>query len=101
MQGVANQLYFGNLSFTVTEDAMRRALDRLNLTPVTVKIPINRETGKPRGFAFVTFANEVDARAALELNGVSWMGRDMKVARAQENAARPQRAMFAPEGSAA
>ena len=102
-QAVANQIYFGNLSFAVTEDGMRRALDRLNLTPVEVKIPINRDTGKPRGFAFVTFANEVDARAALELNGVSWMGRDMRVARAEENATRHERAprLFSPEGSAA
>ena len=52
------------------------------------KIILDRETGRSRGFAFVTFASDADANEALALDGQNLSGRDMRVSVATE---RPRR----------
>ncbi|MFM7471555.1 MAG: RNA recognition motif domain-containing protein, partial [Nodosilinea sp.] len=48
-----------------------------------VSLPINRETGKPRGFAFVDMAGEGQEDNVIKaLDGAEWMGREMKVNKA-------------------
>jgi RNA recognition motif-containing protein len=76
-------LYIGNLSYQVTDQDIREVLSeygqirRLNL-------PIDRETGRMRGFAFVEMADDGQEDAAIEdLNGAEWMGRSLKVNRAK------------------
>ena len=46
---------------------------------VEVSIPVDRETRKPRGFAFVKFGSEDEAQKALSLDGQSVDGRNIKV----------------------
>lgn len=60
---------------------------------VELRIPTDRETGKPRGFAFVTFGNAEEAGAAIEhFDGRELGGRALRVNRAEERRSRPQRA---------
>ncbi len=73
------KLYVGNLSFNTTEDGIRQAFGAHgDITDVYVAM--DRETGRPRGFAFVTFSKGEEAQAAIEaLNGVDLDGRSLKV----------------------
>ena len=44
-----------------------------------VSVPLDRESGRPRGFAFVEMATEAEEAAAIEaLDGAEWMGRPMR-----------------------
>ncbi|MFP5248212.1 MAG: RNA recognition motif domain-containing protein [Acidobacteriota bacterium] len=85
-----SKLYVGNLSFNTTEDALRDAFGRFgNVTDVYVAS--DRMTGRPRGFAFVTFASEAESKAAVDgLNGTDLDGRALTV-----NEARPKEEMGA------
>ena len=87
---MGTRLYVGNLNFTTTEDALRTAFSASGRSVREVAIPNDRETGRPRGFAFVTMGSEADAKAAITaLNGKDLDGRTIKVNEAQE---RPPRA---------
>ena len=68
-----------NLSFNTTEDAIRQAFGAHgDITDIYVAM--DRETGRPRGFAFVTFSKAEEAQAAIEaLNGSDLDGRSLKV----------------------
>jgi cold-inducible RNA-binding protein len=74
-----SKLYIGNLSFNTTEDAIRQAFGAHgDITDIYVAM--DRETGRPRGFAFVTFSKAEEAQAAIEaLNGSDLDGRSLKV----------------------
>jgi RNA recognition motif-containing protein len=73
-----NKLFIGNLSFKLSEDDIRELFQKFgNITEVA--IPINRETRKPRGFAFVTFDGEDSAKQALALDGQEVDGRKIRV----------------------
>lgn len=82
-----SKLYVGNLSFTTTEDALRTAFSpHGNITDIY--IANDRETGRPRGFAFVTFETEEASKLAAEkMNGTDLDGRALTV-----NEARPKEA---------
>lgn len=78
-------LYIGNLSRTVTEEALKHAFEQFG-TVTSVKIIIDRMTGEPRGFAFVDMPNDDEANAAMEqLNNQEFDGQRIRV-----NEARPQ-----------
>ncbi|WP_413168427.1 RNA recognition motif domain-containing protein [Capilliphycus salinus ALCB114379] len=80
-------VYVGNLSYQVTEEDLRSVFAEYG-TVKQVSIPTDRETGRPRGFAFVEMGAETEEDAAIEqLDGAEWMGRDLKVnkARPREN----------------
>ena len=83
-----SKLYVGNLSFQTTEDGLRSAFGRFgNLTDVY--LATDRDTGRPRGFAFVTFATAEESKQAAEsLNGTDLDGRQLTV-----NEARPKEEM--------
>lgn len=73
------RLYVGNLSWTATEDDLRERFGNYGLL-TSVRLITDRETGKSKGFAFVEFEDEADARRAKEEeHGESWMGRSLKV----------------------
>lgn len=81
---MGNKLYVGNLSYTTTEDALRAAFAQNGRTVKEVAIPSDRETGRPRGFAFVTMGSDADAKAAIAaLDGKDLDGRTIKVNEAQ------------------
>ncbi len=76
-------VYVGNLSYEVTEEALREVFTEYG-TVKRVQVPMDRETGRPRGFAFVEMSTEAEESAAIEaLDGAEWMGRDMKVNKAK------------------
>ena len=79
------KIYVGNLSFQSTEDTIRELF-----TPhgeiTEVSIVTDRETGRSRGFAFVTMPQDTQAQAAITaLNGLEFEGRALTV-----NEARPR-----------
>lgn len=82
---MGSKLYVGNLNFATTEDAIRTAFSAGNRTVRNVTIPVDRETGRPRGFAFVEMGSDADAQAAITaMNGTMLDGRNLRVNEAQE-----------------
>lgn len=83
-----NRLFVGNLSFHTTEDSIREAFQAYGAVD-RIDIPTDRETGRVRGFAFVTMASADDAtRAIKDLDGSTLDGRALRVNVAQERAPR-------------
>jgi RNA recognition motif-containing protein len=82
-------IYLGNLSYAVTVDAITEVFSAYG--PVKrVQLPIDRETGKPRGFAFIDMGPEVDEDVIIEaLNEAEWMGRELKANKAKPKEAAP------------
>ena len=81
------RIYVGNLNYDTTEDGLGDAFGAFGEV-VNVAVITDRETGRPRGFAFVEMANEEDGKAAIEqLNGQELDGRTLTVneARPREN----------------
>ncbi len=80
-----NKLYVGNLPFSVTEAELTKMFSGVGQVSRTT-IVTDRETGRPRGFAFVEMASDADAAAAVKgLDGQALGGRQMQV-----NIARPR-----------
>jgi RNA recognition motif-containing protein len=79
------RLYVGNLSFNTTEPTLRAAFEADGRKVVEVKIVTDRDTGQPRGFAFVEMASPADAEAAISaLDGRELDGRTLRVNEARE-----------------
>ena len=82
---MGKRLYVGNLSYDSTEDSVRAAFSEDGRTVDEVIIMMDRETGRPRGFAFVEMASDADAQAAIEaMDGAMVDGRNLKVNEARE-----------------
>src|SRR5215469_11630802 len=80
-----NKLFVGNLSFNITENDLQDMF-AAHGTVVEANLMMDRATGRPRGFAFVTMSTDEEAQKAVEaLNGRSVDGRALTV-----NPARPQ-----------
>jgi len=78
------KLYVGNLSFRTSEDALRETFGVFGQV-TDVHLPSDRETGRPRGFAFVTFSTAAEAQVACEkLNGTELDGRALTINEARE-----------------
>lgn len=77
------KIYVGNLPFTTT-DAELRTLFSQHGTVESVSLPTDRETGRPRGFAFVEMNQADAARAIQNLNGKDLGGRPLRVNEAQD-----------------
>ncbi|MCG6135927.1 MULTISPECIES: RNA recognition motif domain-containing protein [Nostocaceae] len=76
-------IYVGNLSYEVTDDDLRGVFAEYGSVK-RVQLPTDRETGRPRGFAFVEMGAEAEETAAIEaLDGAEWMGRALKVNKAK------------------
>jgi cold-inducible RNA-binding protein len=79
-----SRLYVGNLPYTTTEEELRRLFSQAG-TVESVTMPTERETGRPRGFAFVQMANEEEANRATQMfNGYVLDGRSLRVNVAKE-----------------
>lgn len=76
------KLYVGNLPFTTTEDSVR-ALFSQHGAVESLSLATDRETGRPRGFAFLEMANADAARAMQALNGADFNGRPLRIDEAQ------------------
>jgi RNA recognition motif-containing protein len=87
-------IYVGNLSYEVTEADITDVFKEYGSVK-RVQVPTDRETGRPRGFAFVEMGAEAEETAAIEaLDGAQWMGRDLKV-----NKARPREERGSSKGN--
>lgn len=90
----SNRLYVGNLSYTTTEDDLRSAFAKGGREVKDVFVVTDRETGRPRGFAFVEMGSAEEAQqAASEMDGATVGDRELKVNEAAERVERdkPQR----------
>jgi len=78
-------IYIGNLSFQASEDDIKDVFAEYGEV-TRISLPIDRETGRKRGFAFVDMADEANEDKAIsELDGAEWLGRELRV-----NKARPR-----------
>jgi RNA recognition motif-containing protein len=78
-------LYVGNLSYQTTQDSLRAAFEQNGGKVVEVKVVTDRDTGQPRGFAFVEMSSPAEAQAAIAaLDGQQLDGRTVKVNEAME-----------------
>src|SRR4051794_1851020 len=81
---MGNRLYVGNLSFNTSKETIESTFASAGEVR-EVAMPTDRETGQPRGFAFVTMGSAQAATTAIsQLNGVMVDGRSLKVNEAQE-----------------
>jgi len=60
------KLYVGNLSYDTTEATLRSLLSQAG-TVQSVDMITDRDTGRPKGFAFVTMGSQVDAEKAISM----------------------------------
>ena len=84
---MAVRLFVGNLSYSTSEADLRAYFGTV-AAPSQVVLPVDRETGRPRGFAFVEFLERPDAEQAIQkFNGQIFNGRPLAVseARARED----------------
>jgi RNA recognition motif-containing protein len=88
---VSKKVFVGNLNFDTNEEGLRQHFSSVG-NVVDLHIPLNRDTGRPRGFAFVTFSTEEEASAAIErLNGESLDGRPLRIDVAEESPRKKRR----------
>jgi RNA recognition motif-containing protein len=81
-----NKIYVGNLSYSLDETSIRKSFEGYGEI-TDLAFPKDRVTGRPRGFAFITFADENSAKNALELDGKDLSGRKVVVKFALERKA--------------
>lgn len=84
-----NKIYVGNIAFSLTEDAIKEAFSAYGESEV--QLVTDRNTGRPRGFAFLTFDKQLSAETALEMNGKELGGRKLIVNMAKERTNKPSR----------
>ena len=85
---MAKNLYVGNMSFSTTEETLRQAFSEYG-TVTKVQLIMDRETGRPRGFAFVEMSDGAD-QAIAALNGAQLDGRALTVNEAKPREDRPR-----------
>lgn len=79
------KMYVGNLPFSANESELRDLFSKYG-TVTDIHLPMDRETGRPRGFAFVTMDTDTAMKKAIdELNTKDWNGRPLAI-----NEARPR-----------
>lgn len=87
-----NKIFVGNLPFKLTEAELEEMFSRSG-TVVSVAMPVDRETGRKRGFAFVEMETQEQAEAAVkEFNGQSIAGRQIVVNPSRPREGAPRRA---------
>ncbi len=82
---MSTKLFVGNLSFNITENALQDAF-AAHGSVLETNLMMDRETGRPRGFGFVTMSSAEEAQKAIAaMNGADMDGRHLTV-----NEARPK-----------
>jgi RNA recognition motif-containing protein len=81
---MAKKLFVGGLNWKTTDDGLRQAFERFGEI-TEAKVITDRETGRSRGFGFVTFVDDESANNAIsEMDGAQLEGRTIKVNQAEE-----------------
>lgn len=87
---MSTKLFVGNLSFQTTENGLQDAF-AAHGTVLEVNLMLDRATGRPRGFAFVTMATPEEAQNAVQtMNGAQLDGRPLTVNEARPKEDRPR-----------
>ena len=103
LEKVIMEIYVGNLSYDASEGDLQDKFEQYGVVS-QLKIITDRETGRSRGFAFVTMESDDDARNAIEsLNGEEFLGRELSIREATPRAPRtggggPRGGGFRPRG---
>ncbi len=79
---MAQRIYVGNLSYE-SEEASVRELFASYGEVLSVSLPTDRETGRPRGFGFIEMSSEDAAKAIQALDGTDFGGRTLNVSEAR------------------
>jgi cold-inducible RNA-binding protein len=83
------RLFVGNLPYSATDADIRQHFGAVG-DPIQIVIPTDRDTGRPRGFAFVDYEDRgVAERAIQQLHGQPFKGRALSVSEARPREARP------------
>jgi RNA recognition motif-containing protein len=86
-----SKLYVGNLSYDTTEEGLRAKFAEAG-TVVSVELIKDRDTGRTKGFAFVTMNNQEEAENAIKMfNGKTLDNREIKVNIARPREERPRK----------
>ena len=86
---MSNKLFVGNLSFNVTENDLQDAF-AAHGTVLETNLMMDRTTGRPRGFGFITMSTAEEAQKAIDgLNGKAMDGRNLTVNIAKPREERP------------
>ena len=84
-------IYVWNIAYSVSEEDLKEVFADYG-TVKRVTVPMDRETGRPRGFAFVEMSADSEEDAAIEaLDGAEWLGREIRVNKARPREERPRR----------
>lgn len=95
---MAVRLFVGNMPYGATEADLRAHFSGVG-APSQIVIPVDRETGRPRGFAFVEFTDRGMAEQAISrFNQQPFMGRSLSVSEARPREERPAGGGFRPSG---
>jgi RNA recognition motif-containing protein len=79
------KIYVGNIDYAASEAELAAHFAKFGHIE-TVNIPVDRHTGKARGFGFITFKRVADAMRAMDLDGSEFKGRQIQVNFARERA---------------
>jgi len=82
---MSNKLFVRNVPFSMSETELQGLFSQVG-TVLSVKMPLDRETGRKRGFAFIEMENQDEAKQAIEkLNNYYVNGREIAVDYSREN----------------
>lgn len=85
------KLFIGNIPFTVKEEDLKTKLEEFGVVE-ELKLIKDRDTGRSKGFGFVTFATQAEAEKAISgLNNVEYDGRKLRVNMADDKPRREHR----------
>jgi len=88
---MGTRLFIGNLSYNVNEQELREAFSGEGIEVRSVRVALDRDTGRPRGFAFVETATDDGAKASIEkLSGRLMQGRAIIIEEAQAKPTAPR-----------
>ena len=79
-----SKIYVGNLSYNTTEDQLRDYFSQFGNIE-DLKLIIDFQTGRSKGFGFITFSSSEEGKNALEANGAELDGRKLNVNTAKDN----------------
>ncbi|ORY02822.1 RNA-binding domain-containing protein, partial [Basidiobolus meristosporus CBS 931.73] len=74
----SDTLFIGNLSFNSSEDSIRAAFAECGEV-LSIRLPTDRDTGRPKGFGYIQFASIDAAKAAMQWNGSDLDGRNIRL----------------------
>ncbi len=79
-----SKIYVGNLSYDTTEDGLRNYFTKYG-NIVDIKLITDYQTGRSKGFGFITFSSDAEGEMALGANGIEFGGRTLNVNTARDS----------------